>query len=105
MNDTTMLNEEVLEAVSGGITKNMAAAFDVINGKYGNDQTRVVALQKAGYNPSVIQGLVNDWLRYGNVARDVIAGKYGTGNDRSARLASAGYDADVIQNLVNQFLQ
>ena len=104
MTNATILNDDVLQNVSGGVTRDMAAAFDVINGKYGNDQARVIALQNAGYNPAVVQGLVNDWLKYGNVARDVIAGKYGVGTERAGRLAAAGYNANVIQNLVNQFL-
>ena len=34
-------------------------AYDVIQGKYGNGHDRVIALKKAGYDPEVIQKLVN----------------------------------------------
>ena len=98
------LNDEMMEKVSGGMTRNMQAAFDVINGKYGTDQYRVNALTAAGYNASVVQGLVNDWLKYGNVAMDVMNGKYGVGADRMNRLTASGYNANTIQNLVNQYL-
>ncbi|MBQ8076521.1 MAG: hypothetical protein IJ237_11150 [Oscillospiraceae bacterium] len=104
MKTENILTDDVLATVNGGVTRDMAAAFDVINGKFGNDQARVTALRNAGYDPNVVQGLVNDWLKYGNVARDVMAGKYGVGTDRYGRLAAAGYNANVVQNLVNQFM-
>ena len=98
------LNDEVLESVSGGMTANLRAAYACINGDYGNGDARVAALRKAGFDPKVVQGLVNDLLKYEQVAKDVIDGKYGTGEARRAALARAGYDYDTIQNLVNNML-
>lgn len=41
-------------------------AVEVIAGKWGNDNERVVRLVNAGYNPTVIQGIVNQ------IARDMV---------------------------------
>lgn len=41
-------------------------AVEVIAGKWGNDNDRVVRLVNAGYNPTVIQGIVNQ------IARDIV---------------------------------
>ena len=41
-------------------------AVEVISGKWGNDNERVVRLVNAGYNPTVIQGIVNQ------IARDMV---------------------------------
>ena len=98
------LNDEVLEDVSGGMTANLRAAYACINGDYGNGEDRVNALRRAGFDPKVVQGLVNDLLKYENVAKDVIDGKYGNGDDRRKALARAGYDYNTIQNLVNNLL-
>jgi len=98
------LTDEVLENVSGGMTANLKAAYACINGDYGNGEARVAALRKAGFDPNVVQGLVNDLLKYENVAKDVINGKYGNGEARKAALAKAGYDYNTIQNLVNNML-
>ena len=98
------LNDEVLENVSGGMTANLQAAYACINGDYGNGEARVIALRRAGFDPKIVQGLVNDLLKYEKVAKDVIAGKYGNDSARRAALARAGYDYDTIQNLVNNML-
>ena len=98
------LNDEVLEKVSGGMTANLRAAYACINGDYGNGEARFEALRRAGFDPKVVQGLVNDLLKYENVAKDVINGKYGNGEARRTALARAGYDYDTIQNLVNNML-
>ena len=98
------LKDEVLENVSGGMTANLRAAYACINGDYGNGEDRVAALRKAGFDPKVVQGLVNDLLKYEKVAQDVIDGKYGNGEARRVALTRAGYDYDVIQNLVNNML-
>ena len=62
------------------------------------------ALRRAGFDPNVVQGLVNDLLKYEKVAKDVIDGKYGNGEARKAALTRAGYDYNKIQNLVNNML-
>ncbi len=98
------LTDEVLENVSGGMTANLKAAYACINGDYGNGEARFAALRKAGFDPKVVQGLVNDLLKYEKVAKDVIDGKYGNGDARKIALAKAGYDYDTIQNLVNNML-
>jgi Holliday junction resolvasome RuvABC DNA-binding subunit len=98
------LNDEVLGQVAGGMTREMKAAYDVMDGKYGNGQARIDALRRAGYDPKTIQSLVNDVLKYENVAKDVIDGKYGNGQARIIALRKAGYSYETIQNLVNHML-
>ena len=104
MSEIVKLTDEALGNVSGGMTDNLKAAYACIEGIYGNGADRVAALTKAGYDPKVVQGLVNDLLKYEKVAKDVIDGKYGNGDARRVALARAGYDYDTIQNLVNNML-
>ena len=94
----------MLDRVSGGVTANLKAAYSCIRGDYGNGDARVAALRKAGFDPKVVQGLVNDLLKYEDVAKDVIDGKYGNGEERKIALARAGYSYETIQNLVNNML-
>ncbi len=98
------LADEALENVSGGMTRNLKAAYACINGDYGNGEARFAALRKAGFDPNVVQGPVNDLLKYEKVAKDVIDGKYGNGEARKIALQKAGYNYDTIQNLVNNML-
>lgn len=98
------LNDEVLEGVSGGMTANLKAAYACIDGVYGNGEARVAALRRAGFDPKVVQSLVNDLLKYEKVAKDVIDGKYGNGEARRIALEKAGYSYNTIQNLVNNML-
>ena len=98
------LDDAELEEVSGGMTRNLRAAYACINGYYGNGQARIDALTRAGYDPYVVQSLVNDVLKYESVARDVIDGKYGNGDARYAALRAAGYPAERVQNLVNNMI-
>lgn len=88
-------------------------ARDVINGVYGNGDTRINALKALGYDPDEVQARVNAILK-GNakpsksitaVAKDVIAGKYGNGTDRRKKLAAEGYDPDIVQAEVNRQLK
>lgn len=88
-------------------------ARDVINGVYGNGDTRINALKALGYDPDEVQAKVNKILK-GNakpsksitaVAKDVIAGKYGNGTDRRKKLAAEGYDPDAVQAEVNRQLK
>ena len=51
------------QSSSGYTAAEIAVAKDVIKGKYGNGQARRLNLQKAGYDYSRIQGLVNKILR------------------------------------------
>ena len=95
------LTDEALEKVSGGMTAELKAAYACINGDYGNGEARFAALRRAGFDPNVVQGLVNDLLKYEKVAKDVIDGN---GEARKRALAAAGYPYDKIQNLVNNML-
>lgn len=102
------LADEKLDAVSGGVSKEMIIAQQVLDGKWGNGDERVRRLKAAGYDPAKIQALVND-LDYiartdkslDAVARDVINGKYGNGEARVAALKRAGFDPKAVQDRVN----
>ncbi len=106
--EKTIISEAELEAVAGGVTRDLIAAYACIRGEYGNGNDRIVNLRRAGYDPNVVQGLVNGVMAgHDRVARDVINGVYGNGTDRVINLRRAGYsDADInsIQNLVNHTL-
>lgn len=88
---------------------NEAIADEVIGGKWGNGDDRKKNLKKAGYDPAVIQKIVNAKLskpapaRKSNeeIAKEVLAGKWGNGDERKARLTKAGYDYGAIQGIVN----
>lgn len=83
----------------------------MIAGKWGNGDSRVAALQNAGFNPSNVQSEVNKKLRKtdekskSDIAKEVLAGKWGNGVDRIVNLTKAGYKYGEIQNIVNQMLQ
>lgn len=87
-------------------------ADEVIAGKWGNDPQRSEQLKKAGYDPSTIQGIVNQKLSGSKptlkpvevVAKEVIDGKWGNGAERETNLTKAGYDYDVVQAEVNRQL-
>ena len=99
------INDEVLGGVAGGMTRNMKAAYDVMDGKYGNGAERKAKLEAAGYDYETVQRLVNGLSAgYGKVAQDVIDGKYGNGGARVAALKAAGFDAQLVQDIVNGIL-
>ena len=99
------LSDETLESVSGGVTAELKAAYACIQGTYGNGQERVLNLMKAGYDPNLVQGMVNSIMAgYDKVALDVINGKYGNGTDRIKALRKAGYDPNAVQTLVNHII-
>ena len=98
------LVDSALEGVSGGMTRDLRAAYACIQGYYGNGQDRIIALRRAGYDPDTVQYLVNALINYEGVARDVIDGKYGNGQERITRLTRAGYPAAIVQDLVNNML-
>lgn len=91
-------------------------ATEVINGKWGNGDTRIIAITNAGYDYSTIQSIVNSKLgattpaqkpqtkSIDEVAKDVINGKYGNGADRKTNLEKAGYNYNEVQNKVNELL-
>ena len=99
------MNDEALGGVAGGMTRNMKAAYDVMDGKYGNGAERKAKLEAAGYDYETVQRLVNGLSAgYGKVAQDVIDGKYGNGGARVAALKAAGFDAQLVQDIVNGIL-
>ena len=83
----------------------------MIAGGWGNGSERKERLESAGYNYSVIQGIVNDRLKtpskksVDEIAREVISGDWGNGSDRKNRLVQAGYDYSEVQKRVNEFLK
>ena len=97
---------------------NTQIAAEVWAGKWGSGDDRKRRLKAAGYNPDVIQALVNRGVgkaraesssaparkSVDTIAREVIAGKWGNGDERRRRLAKAGYNPTTIQNRVNQIL-
>lgn len=89
-------------------------AQEVINGKWGNGDTRKQKLKAAGYDYNAIQKLVNQKLNstvpkpsktIDQIADEVIAGKWGNGQDRINRLKAAGYNPSAVQARVNQKLK
>ena len=86
-------------------------AEEVIDGKWGNNEARKEALEKAGYDYDAVQDRVNEILKEKDnkksiteVAKDVINGKYGNGEERKKKLEAEGYDYDQVQAKVNQLL-
>ena len=86
-------------------------AEEVIDGKWGNNEARKEALEKAGYDYDEVQDRVNEILKEQNnkksvteVAKDVINGDYGNGEERKKKLEAEGYDYDEVQSKVNQLL-
>lgn len=53
------MSDEALSGIAGGMSKDLAAAYDVMNGKYGNGEERIRRLRAAGYDPYAVQALVN----------------------------------------------
>lgn len=97
---------------------NSQIAAEVWAGKWGSGEDRKARLRRAGYNPVVIQDLVNRGVGKGGVvsppkpagksistlAREVIDGKWGNGPDRKKRLTAAGYNYAAVQAEVNRRL-
>ena len=105
MSEMNKLNDSELSGVSGGMSRNLAAAYDVMNGMYGVGDDRHRRLEAAGYNYWEVQHLVNGLAKgYDTVAKDVIAGKYGNGQARINALTAAGYDVNLVQDIVNGFM-
>lgn len=96
---------------TSGKKTNEQIVGEVIAGKWGNGLDRKKRLKAAGYNPSVIQALVNKQLKapkrktLDQVVAEVIAGKWGNGDDRHKRLSAAGYNYSQVQSAVNARLR
>lgn len=67
-NEIKAVSEEQLDEVAGGRKSDLAVAYDVLNGKYGNGEERIRRLRLAGYDPAAIQSLVNALVK--NNGRD-----------------------------------
>lgn len=83
-------------------------AQEVIDGKWGNGNSRKQKLESAGYNYDEVQKKVNAILKAASVtaiAKEVLAGKWGNGADRKAKLTAAGYDYDTVQAKVNELIK
>lgn len=91
---------------------------EVWAGKWGSGEERKKRLKAAGYDPNVIQSLINKGVgkpRAGapakpqktleDVAKAVIAGKFGNGPARTRRLKAAGYNPTTVQQKVNELLR
>ena len=57
------LDDENLNAVAGGRQSDLAVAYDVLDGRYGNGDERIRRLRLAGYNPNTIQNIVNQLVK------------------------------------------
>lgn len=110
-----LYDEDIIE--ESGTTDNSSKksidelAEEVIAGKWGNNEARKTALEKAGYDYDAVQNRVNEILKEKDnkksvteVAKDVINGKYGNGDERKKKLEAEGYDYDEVQAKVNQLL-
>ena len=98
---------------------NTQIAAEVWAGKWGTGDDRKKRLKAAGYNPDLIQALVNRGVGksggssaptstrkpVAQIVDEVIAGKWGNGAERRRNLARAGYNATTIQTLVNRKLR
>ena len=100
------MSDEALGGVAGGMSRNLAAAYDVMNGKYGDGEVRKQKLAAAGYDYWEVQHLVNGLARgYDKVAKDTINGRYGNGQARVNALRAAGFDPALVQDIVNGLLK
>lgn len=91
-------------------------AAEVWAGKWGSGPDRAKRLKAAGYDPNVIQQLVNRGVgnagstkqptpvrkSVAQIAAEVLAGKWGNGDARIANLRRAGYDPKAVQAEVNR---
>lgn len=100
------MSDEALGHIAGGMSRDLAAAYDVMAGRYGNGEDRKRRLAAAGYDYWSVQNLVNGLSKgYDNVARDVINGRYGNDQARVNALRAAGFDPQLVQDIVNGMLK
>lgn len=100
------MSDESLGGIAGGMSRDLAAAYDVMRGVYGVGEDRKRRLAAAGYDYWAVQHLVNGLAKgYDNVAREVLDGKYGNDQARINALTAAGYDARLVQDIVNAMLK
>lgn len=87
---------------------------EILAGKWGDGYARTQKLRAAGYDPNVIQRLVNVEMdqrkaaskrkTIAQIASEVIDGVWGNGVDRVTRLTKAGYNSNTVQKEVNRQL-
>ena len=82
-------------------------AQEVIDGKWGNGETRKKKLKDAGYDYAAVQKKVDELLKpkknnLTTIAKEVIRGDWGNGAVRIKRLKAAGYDPVEVQKVVNK---
>lgn len=110
-----LYNEDIIKQSGSAETTDKKSvdelANEVIDGKWGDGETRKSKLEKAGYDYDKVQNRVNEILSSENkkksvteVAKDVINGDYGNGEERKKKLEAEGYDYDQVQAKVNQLL-
>lgn len=85
-------------------------AKEVLDGKWGNGDTRKKKLEAAGYDYAKVQAEVNKLAAapaksITTIAKEVIAGKWGNGATRTSKLKAAGYDPAKVQAEVNRLLK
>lgn len=109
----TLTEEELNKVVS-----------DVMDGKYGNGNERKIKLAEAGYDYSIVQKAVDNYVQsqipeavepeepskpelrpISEMVNRVMAGEYGNGEDRKRRLEAEGYNYTEIQNEVNKAVE
>lgn len=85
-------------------------AQEVIDGKWGNGDTRKKKLEAAGYNYAEVQKSVNELMSgtpaksVETVAKEVLQGKWGNGSERKKKLEAAGYNYTEVQKAVNKLM-
>lgn len=79
--------------------------FNIIDGVYGNGETRKIAINAMGLDYRTVQDAVNVTLKLIPVADAVIMGDYGNGEKRKENLKKQGYDYNKVQKLVNYMLK
>ncbi len=110
-----LYNEDIIKQSGSAETTDKKSvdelANEVIDGKWGDGETRKSKLEKAGYDYDKVQNRVNEILSSENkkksvteVAKDVINGDYGNGEERKKKLEAEGHDYDQVQAKVNQLL-
>ena len=106
-----LYNENIIEESTTIDKKSVdELAQEVIDGKWGDGETRKKKLEEAGYDYDAVQDRVNEILSKDNkksitqIAKEVIHGEWSNGEDRKNRLEQAGYNYDTVQAKVNQLL-
>lgn len=133
LNQTNDLARKLVEAIKGSKVNNTSniakpsqssklsnneIAKKVLRGDYGNGQARINKLTNEGYNPKVIQDLVDQLtgkskptvtpkptpkpkLSSKEIAKLVLKGDYGNGQTRITKLTSEGYNPKEVQKEVD----